>query len=116
MRILRSIFHRFMDFCCRPLELGLRQCAHCQTSPRHFLKVNSLVVRCVFCEEAPQAQAARCQGSSEPGVMLLGSERSDAASEQDSARELNACHYNTTASVFAEIRSAPFLLSLRLIK
>lgn len=36
----------------------------------HLLKASSVVVRCVFLEEAPQAQAALCQGFGEPGVTL----------------------------------------------
>lgn len=36
----------------------------------HLLKASSVVIRCVFPEEAPQAQAALCQGFSEPGVTL----------------------------------------------
>lgn len=64
----------------------------------------------------PRHRQLRARDSVNPGSRCQGSERSDAASEQDSGRELNACHHNATASVFAEIWSDPFVLSLRLIR
>lgn len=105
MQILHSTFYRFMSFLPVNLyktahKLGIKQKYICCQPPSHFLEVSTLVIRCMFCKEAPQGTVRSVPGIQWTWGHAVKGSAALKASERNSVRELNDCHYNTRASVF----------------